>query len=89
MRKPWSPVLVILGLLGCSLLLAGCGENLADLASNFYALSCCGVVVVILDIIALVELAGSTKSTSSKLLWALLIVFAPYLGCILYFLFGR
>lgn len=89
MRKPWPPVLVVLGLLGCSLVLAGCAENLADLVSNFYALSCCGVVVVILDIIALVELAGSAKSTSSKLLWALLIIFAPYLGCILYYLFGR
>ena len=87
--RSWSPALVVLGLVGCSLLLVGCSDNLANLVSNFYALSCCGVVVVILNIIALVELAGSTKSTSSKLLWALLIIFAPYLGCILYYLFGR
>lgn len=89
MRKSWPPALVVLSLLGCALLLAGCAENLGNLISNFYALSCCGIVVVILDIIALVELAGSTKSTASKIIWALIIVFAPYLGCILYYLFGR
>ena len=72
-----------------SLMLAGCGPNLIERVTNFWTLSCCGGVVVILDILALVELAGSSKSTGSKLLWALLIVFAPVLGCILYYFFGR
>lgn len=69
--------------------LAGCGPNLLERASNFWSLSCCGAVVVILDIIALIELAGSAKSVGNKVLWALIIIFFPVLGCILYYFFGR
>lgn len=79
----------ILAVVTFSLMVAGCGPNLIERITNFWALSCCGAVVVILDILALVELAGSSKSTGSKLLWALLIVLAPVLGCILYYFFGR
>lgn len=70
-------------------MLAGCGPNLFERVSNFWTLSCCGVVIVVLDILALIELAGSTRSTGSKVLWALLIILAPVLGCILYYFFGR
>lgn len=72
-----------------TVLLAGCGPNLFERLGNFWSLSCCGIIIVVLDIIALVELAGSTKTTGSKVLWALLIVFFPVGGCILYYLFGR
>lgn len=49
-----------------------------------------GTVVVILDIIALFDLLGDEgRSTVNKVLWALLIVFFPVGGVILYFLFGR
>ena len=72
-----------------TMLLAGCGPNLFEQVGNFWTLGCCGAVVVILDIIALVELAGSPRATSRKVLWVLLIVFAPVLGCILYYFFGR
>ncbi len=72
-----------------ALLLAGCGPNLFDRMTNWYTLSCCGVIIVILDIIALVEVSGSNRSLGDKVLWALIIIFAPVLGCILYYLFGR
>ncbi len=72
-----------------TLVLAGCGPNLVDRIGNFWTLSCCGAIIVILDVIALVELAGSAKSTGNKVLWALLIIFFPVLGCILYYFFGR
>ena len=79
---------VLLGL--CSVLLMGCSDgNLFDYLNNFWSLGCCGVIVVILDIIALLEVAGSSRSLGSKLLWAALIILAPVLGCILYYLFGR
>lgn len=68
---------------------AGCGPNLFNRLGNFWSLSCCGGIVVILDIIALVELAGSAKSTGDKVLWALIIIFFPVLGCILYYFFAR
>ena len=79
----------ILTLVLFSLTLAGCGPNLIERITNFWTLSCCGAVVVILDILALIELAGSAKSVGSKLLWAIVILFAPVLGCILYYFFGR
>ena len=74
----------------CSLLLMGCGgANLFDYFNNFWSLGCCGVIILVLDVIALLEVAGSARSLGSKVLWALLIIFAPILGCILYYLFGR
>lgn len=72
-----------------ALFVAGCGPNLFDRVANFWSLSCCGGVIVILDILALLELAGSTRSTSDKVLWALLIIFFPLGGLILYYFFGR
>jgi hypothetical protein len=78
-----------LGVAMSSILLAGCGPNLFDRMANFWSLSCCGLVIVILDIIALLELAGSNRSTADKVLWALLIIFFPVGGLILYYFFGR
>lgn len=72
-----------------AIVLSGCGPNLFERVGNFWTLGCCGTIVVVLDIIALVELAGSARSTGNKVLWALLIIFFPILGCILYYFFGR
>ena len=47
-----------------------------------------GLVILILDIIALVSLLKSGADTATKLLWALLIILLPVLGMILYFLMG-
>lgn len=85
LRTLASIAVILLG----TLVLAGCGPNLVDRIGNFWTLSCCGAIIVILDVIALVELAGSAKSTGNKVLWALLIIFFPVLGCILYYFFGR
>lgn len=48
-----------------------------------------GLVILILDIIAIIDVLGSEKDTVTKLLWILAILFLPVLGMILYFLFGR
>jgi len=47
-----------------------------------------GLVVLILDIVALVSLLKSNADTGTKILWVLLIIFLPLLGMILYFLMG-
>lgn len=47
-----------------------------------------GLVILILDVIALVSLLKSGADTGTKILWALLIIFLPVLGMILYFLMG-
>lgn len=89
MEKKLHALATILTVSLVATVLAGCGPNLFERIGNFWTLGCCGTVIVILDIIALVELAGSAKSTGSKVLWALLIILFPVGGCILYYFFGR
>ncbi|KAG0324386.1 hypothetical protein BGZ99_001902 [Dissophora globulifera] len=48
-----------------------------------------GLIILILDLIAVFEVLNSTRSISSKLLWSLLIFLFPVLGIIVYFLFAR
>jgi len=47
-----------------------------------------GLIILVLDIIALVSLIQSGADTGTKVLWALLIIFLPVIGMILYFLMG-
>jgi hypothetical protein len=47
-----------------------------------------GLVILVLDVIALVSLLQSGADTATKILWALLIILLPVLGMILYFLMG-
>lgn len=89
MRKQLRAILPLALICLATLFLAGCGENLFDKVGGFWELSCCGAVLVILDVVALVELAGSPRPTSNKVIWALIIIFLPYLGCFLYYFFGR
>jgi len=48
-----------------------------------------GLIVLILDIVALVDLLKSAKPPEMKLLWTLLIILLPLIGMILYFVIGR
>lgn len=88
-NKRRNILVLVLSVMIPALFIAGCGPNLVDRVSNFWTLGCCGGVIVILDIIALLEIVGSTRSASNKVLWALLIIFFPLGGLILYYLFGR
>jgi hypothetical protein len=47
-----------------------------------------GLVIVILDFIALVSLLKSNADSPTKILWALLIILLPFVGMVLYFLMG-
>ena len=48
-----------------------------------------GLIILVLDILAILEILKSGKDTTHKLLWILVILLAPALGLILYWLFGR
>ena len=48
-----------------------------------------GLIVLILDIVAIVSLLGGRASTVHKVLWIVLILLFPCLGVFLYYLFGR
>ncbi len=47
-----------------------------------------GLLVLILDVVALVKLLQSGADSTTKILWALLIILLPILGMVLYFLMG-
>ena len=72
----------------CVLFIAGCEPALLSMADSWRSLSCCGLIVLILDVIAIIEVAGSSRGAGGKLIWILFIVFAPLLGLICYYVFA-
>ncbi len=48
-----------------------------------------GLVILVLDIIALVSILGAGKPVTWKLLWALVVLLLPVIGMILYFVIGK
>jgi hypothetical protein len=48
-----------------------------------------GLVVLILDIIAILDVLKSTASAEKKALWVVLIILLPFVGMVLYFLLKK
>jgi hypothetical protein len=48
-----------------------------------------GLVILVLDIIAIIDILGGSGSATHKLLWFVIVLFLPVLGMILYFLIGK
>ena len=48
-----------------------------------------GLLVLVLDIIAIVSVLGGRASMEHKLLWTVIILLLPVVGMILYYLMGR
>lgn len=48
-----------------------------------------GLVVLILDIMAIIELVNSSRPNEEKILWVVIILLLPLLGLILYYLIGK
>jgi hypothetical protein len=48
-----------------------------------------GLVVLVLDIIAIVDALKSSMDTGKKALWIILILILPVVGMVLYFLIGK
>ena len=48
-----------------------------------------GIIILILEIIAIIDVIKSSKDTGRKVLWIVLIVLLPVIGLILYYLTGR
>ncbi len=46
------------------------------------------LLVLVLDIWAIVSIVGSSASTSSKVLWSLLVILLPVVGFVLWLIFG-
>jgi len=48
-----------------------------------------GLLVLVLDIIAILSIVGAAKPASWKLIWILVVLLLPLIGMILYFLIGK
>ncbi len=48
-----------------------------------------GLVVLVLDIIAIVDAVKSSMDTGKKVLWVILVLVLPVIGMVLYFLIGK
>jgi hypothetical protein len=53
---------------------------------NFYGIG--GIIILILDVWAIVNVINSGRDTGTKVLWALLILFLPLIGLIAWLLAG-
>jgi hypothetical protein len=47
-----------------------------------------GILVFVLDIIAIVSILKSSADGGTKILWMLLVILLPFIGMILYFAMG-
>ena len=48
-----------------------------------------GLVILVLDIVAILDIVKSSKSTGQKILWVVLVLVLPLVGLIAYFLIGK
>lgn len=48
-----------------------------------------GLLILILDIIAIVDVLKSSMDTGKKVLWVILVLLLPVIGMVLYFLIGK
>ena len=48
-----------------------------------------GLLVLVLDIIAILDVLKSSMDTGKKALWVILILILPVIGMVLYFLIGK
>ena len=48
-----------------------------------------GLIVLVLDIIAIVDVLKSFTDTGKQALWIILIIILPVIGMVLYFLIGK
>ena len=48
-----------------------------------------GILIFVLDIVAIVDCIQSSMEGTKKLLWVLLVLMLPFLGMLLYFLLAK
>ena len=48
-----------------------------------------GLVVLVFDIIAILDIVKSKAESGKKILWALLVICLPVIGMVLYYIVGK
>lgn len=51
--------------------------------------SLAGLLILVLDVVAIVDVVKSAAPTNQKALWVILILVLPVIGMVLYFLIGK
>lgn len=70
--------------------LTGCAVGFDNMGQGFGgSFTLVGLVVLILDVLAILDVWKSNRDSGSKLIWTLVIFFLPVLGLLLYYLMGR
>ena len=73
-----------------AVLLTGCGpSNLVAGLRNPFGYGACGLVIIVLDVLAIVEVFNSRRTDIDKILWAIVIVILPFFGLLAWYLIGR
>lgn len=67
----------------------GTNKNETGRAKMFEFTGLFGLIILILDIWAIVNIIGSNSSTGNKVLWIVLILILPLVGLILWLLLGQ
>lgn len=68
--------------------LSGCGgSNFGDMITSGPG-GLCGIIILIADIFAFVQIAKSSADGVTKVLWALLVFFFPLGGLLIWYFFG-
>ncbi len=47
-----------------------------------------GLIILVLDVMAIIKTVQSRASTSTKVIWVVVVLLLPVLGLVLWFLFG-
>ncbi len=48
-----------------------------------------GIIILVFDVIAIVDIVKSTAESGKKILWALLVILLPLIGMVLYYVVGK
>ncbi len=80
--------LPVLALGAFALFLSGCaGGNVGEMIMSGPG-GICGLILLVVDIWALVQILNSSADTGSKVLWGALVFFFPVGGLLLWYFFG-
>lgn len=87
-RTPNFGVLVALAV-ACFFAFGGChvGSNMGHMITRGPG-GLCGLLILIADIYAIVQIAQSNEEGLAKVLWALLVFFFPVGGLLIWYFFG-
>lgn len=71
-------------------LLAGCSTGFSNMGQGFGgSFTIVGLIVLVLDVMAIMNVWSSSRDTGSKVIWTLAIFFLPVLGLILWYMVGK